>query len=145
MQNSSEKLFVVLAGTETKKYTFDIATEEEIFGSKMLIKIVQVDNSCIGNELIEMCYGMKHNSLSRNIGNIPSFFMPLQETNEPDLYIDNMNSVLGHIKFCLMRGLNILQHTEFKEKSMKLRNEAITNFRVQRPISLYCPPSQQRL
>lgn len=141
MQSSSEKLFVVLAGTETKKYTFDIATEEEILMCKSLIKLIQIENSCMGNELIEICYGVGKYSPHMNIGNVPSFFIPLHEENNPQLYINNINSILGHIKLCLEHGLTLFQHPEQKRKIKQLRHEAITNFRVQRPISLCSPPN----
>ena len=136
MENFSERLFIVLAGTETKKYTFDIATEEEIAESNVLIKIIEVDNSCTGNEAVEMCYGIDCHFFSENIGNIPSFFMPLQEMETPEIFIDNINSVLGHIKYCLSYCIVMIQNAASKKEIEQLRHEAIGNFRVKKPISL---------
>lgn len=133
-EEMQEKIFIVLAGTEINFFTFGIATESEIAKSKYLIKILEVDYYCTGYEVLNDCYGIQLDGDEEMMAFL-SFMVPIKEMQNPENFIDNKESVLGHIKHCLMYCLN-KKYSDTHYDINTLRRESISNFRVTRRVSL---------
>lgn len=131
---SEEKLFIILGRATTCYYSFGIEVENTIKERKSIIKIIEIDYDCTAMELLEMCYGLRDDNamIYEDFKSyfLPLFIVPMQEKANPSLALKDRNSVIGHIKYCLEMGLDMLKDKQVSRKSItKLRRESLGNFR----------------
>lgn len=129
---SIEKHFIILGRAKSCDYTLSIARESVARSKKNIIQLIEIDCDCTAYCLLGMCYGLRDDSAMIYEDEefktcfLPSFVVPMQEEKNPILALQDKNSVIGHIKYCLEMGLDILKTNNVSRNSVaNLRRESL--------------------
>lgn len=114
-------------------YVLDVCADEDIPSGA--IKLLNVDYECSGSEAIQLCYGIRDGYISHHTSYIPAFVMPFYECKNPNKFLSNKYSIIGHMKYCLEQAYQA-QREDHKERFEAIRCEAIENFRGKDKIKI---------